>query len=720
MDAPLKYKAITVDRPASIDDLRSRLPIIMEEYSIMEKILENQVVLVCGETGSGKTTQLPQFLYEYGFTHGATKMIGISEPRRAAASSMSEVVAEQLNLPTNRVSFQTRYEGNVTDKTVIKFMTDGILLKEIQAEFLLSKYSVIIVDEAHERSVYSDILLGLLTRIVERRNSDNLNPMRLIIMSATMEYEGFTRNRMLFRRCPPVVHIGARQYPVQKIYSSKRRKRYKEEREGIRSKKKWKQVNDVVSNLINESYPNLLDEDDALQKVLQDTETNRSSRPLYLVPLYAALPANEQRKARQPPPLGSRLCVISTNVAEVSLTIPGISHVSVRGLEMKQPSRFTFLFSNEQCSTLIDTGKEKVRTYNRDTGASRFVIRWISKASASQRTGRAGRVCDGYCHRLYSTAVFTNDFADYSEPEILRRPLEDVILQMRRIGVDVDVGLFPYPTPPKCEDISIAERLLVDLGALERIEESNRHSCLQLTSLGMLMADFPINPRYAKILLVASKLQVFPYASVLVSALNSYEYFVDANRTKEDPRDLRNKLMKQKALTKHHRMLGDLFAYLLFQVNAEMISRSRREQFCDQMGISPSAAHDAKRIRSQIFKIARKQDLGVDEFHIAKLGVLDGKRAESLRKAVACGMVDKLARKNPEAVEFKGKKVKHTYLSANCDPLIIHPKSTLSLIRPEYVCYQELLEINERTYMVGVCGIDVEWIPEWLLRRLFR
>ncbi|CAB0016610.1 unnamed protein product, partial [Nesidiocoris tenuis] len=286
-DKPAKYTwrkpatYVTVDRLKEIQESRLKLPILAEEQAIMETINDNQIVIIAGETGSGKTTQVPQFLYEAGYTKNG-KIIGVTEPRRVAAISMSKRVGEELNLSSDKVSYLIRFEGNATPETEIKFMTDGVLLKEIQGDFLLSKYSVIILDEAHERSVYTDILMGLLSRIVPLRHKRS-DPLKLIVMSATLRVEDFVENKHLFKTPPPVIKVFA------------------------------------------------------------------------------------------PPPEGTRLCIIATNVAETSLTIPGVKYV-------------------------VDSGKVKTKLYDKLTGVSAFDVTWTSKAAANQRAGRAGRTGPGHCY----------------------------------------------------------------------------------------------------------------------------------------------------------------------------------------------------------------------------------------------------------------------------------------------------------------------------------
>ncbi|KAG7236793.1 hypothetical protein INR49_000256 [Caranx melampygus] len=447
---------IPVDRLPDIQEARLKLPVLAEEQVVMEAVRENPCVVICGETGSGKTTQVPQFLYEAGYASG-TGIIGITEPRRVAAVSMSHRVAKEMNLSTRVVSYQIRYEGNVTDETKIKFMTDGVLLKEIQKDFLLQRYSVIIIDEAHERSVYTDILIGLLSRIVPLRNKKGL-PMKLLVMSATLRVEDFTDNQKLFRTPPPVIKVDARQFPVT-IHFNKRtpiedytgeafHKTCKihrmlppgegEEADNSEAMRKFKKVKHkkTVSlpriDLDNYSALPVDEGDEDREAGIGDKEDEGSdldigddpsnedekadpSIPLYVLPLYSLLAPEQQAKVFRPPPPGTRLCVVATNVAETSLTIPAIKYV-------------------------VDCGRVKKRFYDRVTGVSSFKVTWTSQASANQRAGRAGRTEPGHCYRLYSSAVF-GDFSLFSEAEITRRPVEDLVLQMKDLNIDKGKGV---------------------------------------------------------------------------------------------------------------------------------------------------------------------------------------------------------------------------------------------------------------------------------------
>jgi ATP-dependent RNA helicase DHX37/DHR1 len=418
---------IPVHRNPAVQAARLELPILGEEQVVMETINENPVTVLCGETGSGKTTQVPQFLYEAGYTrkYGGS-MIGITQPRRVAAVSMSKRVAEEMNLSTRRVSYQIRYEGNVSDETEIKFMTDGVLLKEIESDFLLSKYSVIMIDEAHERSVFTDILIGLLSRIVPLREKNGC-PLKMIISSATLRVEDFTDNRSLFSTVPPVVKVDSRQFPVT-VHFNKRTpvdyiteayrkvcKIHRQLKDGsiLVFVTGQKEVHDLCRKLRNtfvssasnegecketedaekvEQLPKKIrrkkeqtidldrysvipcdngddgngdgdvyhmDEeedsddgifdgnyDDANDESYEGVEKDREL-PLLVLPLYSMLSSERQALVFEPPPEGVRLCVVATNVAETSLTIPNMKYV-------------------------VDTGKVKSRYYDGVTGISTF------------------------------------------------------------------------------------------------------------------------------------------------------------------------------------------------------------------------------------------------------------------------------------------------------------------------------------------------------------
>lgn len=602
---------IPVNRSQEVIEGRLRLPVVQDEERVVKTILENEVTVICGETGSGKTTQVAQMLFERGFGSPGSDnpgMVGITQPRRVAAVSTARRVAEELNLGANRVSHQIRYDGTVSPQTSLKFMTDGVLLREVAADLLLSKYSVIIVDEAHERSVNTDVLIGMVSRVVRLRanrwmeGKEGAKPLRLVIMSATLRVADFVENPTLFNKPPPLLNIEARQHPVtvhfnrktthdyvteavkkatkihtrlppggilifmtgeQEIKTVCKRleaefgRRSVERRQQRRSNqhKQWLkreeksrgdeesesskpmiqvrpdrediEAEDITlgasvddsstsKDLDTGSQANDIDDADALDTEDEESEEEEEDRtgdetdaavpnleagPMHILPLYSLLPAEKQLEVFKPPPEDARLVVVATNVAETSLTIPNVRYV-------------------------IDCGRAKERKYDTASGISSFKVDWISKASASQRAGRAGRTGPGHCYRLFSSNVFEEYFDEFAEAEIRRTPVEGLVLQMKSMNID-NVVHFPFPTAPDRDDIAKAERILTRLGALSlEVDQKTRRSVARITELGKTMALFPLNPRYAKMLVQGQQHGCLPYIIALVAALSVGELFV--------------------------------------------------------------------------------------------------------------------------------------------------------------------------------------------------
>ncbi|NXD07295.1 DHX37 helicase, partial [Nothocercus nigrocapillus] len=763
---------IPVDRASEIQEARLKLPILAEEQSIMEAINENPVVVICGETGSGKTTQVPQFLYEAGYTSSGG-VIGITEPRRVAAVSMSQRVAKEMNLSHRVVSYQIRYEGNVSDETQIKFMTDGVLLKEIQKDFLLSKYRVVIIDEAHERSMYTDILIGLLSRIVPLREKKGL-PLKLIIMSATLRVEDFTENKRLFSVVPPVIQVDARQYPVTvhfnkktplddysgecfrkvckihrmlpsggilvfltgqaEVHSLCRRLRKafpfkknntaghddKEESvEEIRKLKKSRRKKKAMAlpkiDLDNYSVIPVdegdedrdaeTDEDMAgsdLDLDLGDADSGEdeksdSSLPLYVLPLYSLLAPDKQAKVFRPPPPGTRLCVVATNVAETSLTIPGIKYV-------------------------VDCGKVKKRFYDKITGVSSFRVTWTSQASANQRAGRAGRTEPGHCYRLYSSAVFM-DFEQFSAPEITKRPVEDLILQMKALNIEKVIN-FPFPTPPPAEALAAAEELLIALGALKeppmtgslKEQQTAKLSC-PISPLGRVMATFPVAPRYAKMLALSRQHDCLPYTITIVSAMTVRELFEEYDRpavSEEETAKLKGKkarlLQMQKIWAGQGQLqkLGDLMVMLGAVGACEYAGCTPK--FCEDNGLRYKAMLEIRRLRGQLTTAVNSICSDAVLYIDPKMKPPTEAQATYLRQIVLAGLGDHIARR-VQAEELLDDKWKNAYKTALLDdPVFIHPSSILFKQLPEFVVYQEIVETT-KLYMKGVSAVEPEWIP---------
>ncbi|KAK4155490.1 P-loop containing nucleoside triphosphate hydrolase protein [Chaetomidium leptoderma] len=755
-----KAYAVGVTRDPDIQEARYKLPVVAEEQKIMEAIHSNDVVVICGATGSGKTTQLPQFLLEagYGSPNGPTPgMIGVTQPRRVAAVSMSKRVAQELGDHSHVVAYQIRFEGNVDPKTAVKFMTDGVLLREVAQDFALRKYSAIIIDEAHERSVNTDILIAILSRVVKLRaelakEDASIKPLKIVIMSATLRVEEFAQNARLFKTPPRVIEVEGRQHEVtvhfarktchdyiedafQKISRGHRKlppggmlvfltgqgeisqlsKRLKGAFGGMSSADGPKvrisgseapiEVEDIDFGEADDR--NAYDEDDEMEFgsddeedekefELEDEESGTGPRKLHILPLYSLLPTKEQMRVFDPPPEGSRLVILATNVAETSLTIPGIRYV-------------------------FDCGRSKERKYDPVSGVQSFEVSWISKASAKQRAGRAGRTGPGHCWRLYSSAVYERDFPEFSAPELLRMPIEGVVLQLKSMNLQHVVN-FPFPTPPDRKSIVKAEKLLTYLSA---ISPSG-----QVTPVGTSMSLFPLAPRFARILLVGHLHDCLPYTIAMIAGLSAGEIFVPENqaipaaaeqteefRTNEEviAEDKRARIRKAfNAAHKNFCSLDDKSdAMKILQVVGEF-AHDPTEQWCESHFVRFKTLKEITQLQSQLANLVKTNMAGFANLKIPEqLARPSTQQIQALKQMVAAGFIDQVAIRadkapNPPEMYRKPRRaIDVPYLPLlpldgdnqnSTDPadklVYIHPASPLAHLSvgecPEYVVYGHL------------------------------
>eukprot|EP01129_Flabellula_baltica_P012811 TRINITY_DN5840_c0_g1_i1.p1 TRINITY_DN5840_c0_g1~~TRINITY_DN5840_c0_g1_i1.p1 ORF type:complete len:1194 (+),score=336.49 TRINITY_DN5840_c0_g1_i1:26-3607(+) len=753
-----KYYRV-INRTPEITEQRMSLPIIMEEHNIMEKISENDIVIICGQTGSGKTTQVPQFLYEagYGAEDGPYPgLIGCTQPRRVAAVSMSNRVAVEMNVVDQGVvSHQIRYESTVSKETQIKFMTDGILLREIQSDFLLRKYSAILIDEAHERSLNTDILLGLLSRIVPLRRKiyeENKNvpdeekiikcPLKLVIMSATLRVEDFTKNERMFPVPPPLISVDSRQYPVTVKWNKQTpdtkqfvkaaftkvckihtqlppggilvfltgreeidrlcRKLKAKFEGGIEHAKKAAPVEKKIS-LDKFSENSEMEVDNEKEKKDEEKtateETNEyeashghSQVKMKVLPLYSMLDPDEQMKIFEDVPEDTRLVVVATNIAETSITINNITYV-------------------------VDSGRVKNKHYEQNSGMEYFSVDFISKASADQRAGRAGRVGPGYCFRLFSSAVFSDHFSDYSEPEILRTPIESVVLQMKKMGID-NIISFPFPTPPSIESIERAEQSLFYLGALHKKNER-----LAITTLGKALVNYPISPRYGKMLLLGEQGGCLEYTIAIVAALTVGDPFLRFNFNFRDEKGNVDKAeelaQKEKALKMKKRREqwinpnSDLITWMNAIGAYEYDGRT--DQFCKDHYLHVKTLSEIHALREQLTGLI-SAIVGDLEFN-SLLEVPTREQKILMRQIIAAGFVDQVARRVPEIDPVTGKvrpnRYKYITVLSNSE-CYIHNNSVLYESSPQYIVYQKALGSTdgERTYLIGNTAMMSKWLTE--------
>ncbi|XP_065000042.1 ATP-dependent RNA helicase DEAH13 [Musa acuminata AAA Group] len=874
---------VHISRPREVEEHRKDLPIIMMEQEIMEAINEHFIVILCGETGCGKTTQVPQFLYEAGFGSSLRSdrkgIIGVTQPRRVAVLATAKRVSFELGLGLGKeVGFQVRHDKLIGKTCSIKFMTDGILLREVQSDFLLKRYSVIILDEAHERSLNTDILIGMLSRIIKLRQKlyaeqqekilagETISPenmvtqLRLVLMSATLQVEDFNSNRKLFDQNLPVLEIPVRQFPVT-IHFSKRTcqdylgqaykkvmaihkrlppggilvfvtgqreveflcRKLRKASQQLTKRCSIKQPdNELTAGLeanmkeINEAFEMENDlpdqqtdrfssyEDDNHSDVFSvssgsgtesdlDSESENedtvkleapektgllldflrdvgslsslkasfdalsgnssepnchvepsfpvasdlenhsessslSAGPLYVLPLYAMLPASSQLRVFEEVPEGERLVVVATNVAETSLTIPGIKYV-------------------------VDTGKEKIKDYNHSNGMATYEVSWISKASAAQRAGRAGRTAPGHCYRLYSSGAFSKDeiFPKFSCPEVSKIPVDGVVLLMKSMGID-KVSNFPFPTPPNSEALLEAEHCL---RALEALDLQGR-----LTPMGRAMAQYPMSPRHSRMLLTVIKIMrnqkgyaranlVLGNAVAAAAALSFPNPFIiqfEGNQRTNNDMDLgetldtkkdkeekqRQKKLKAMAREAHARFcnpssdaLTIAYALWLFELEANPVI------FCRDNSLHLKTMEEMSKLRKQLLQLVFHQSKFSEEFswnhgtpgdvelswrtHSEKQPLLMTEE-ELIGQSICAGWADRVAKRIrtvKKSLESDTKVRSVRYQSSVMEDMVyLHRRSSVSQAAPEFLVYTELLQMK-RPYIYGVTTIKSDWLVKY-------
>ena len=582
--------ALSIPRSETIQAARMELPVVQEEQKIMEAIHHHPVVIVCGATGSGKTTQVPQMLYEAGYgsfigTHpglGSTPpppsaspsrgIIGVTQPRRVAAVSVAARVAEELGPQySDRVAHQVRYDSNVGKATAIKFMTDGILLREISVDFVLSRYSAIVIDEAHERSVNTDILIGMLSRIVRLRASLALEQpgefyeLKLVIMSATLRVSDFAENKRLFSEAPPIVKAEGRQYPVVEHFARKTRREFVEEMVGkvARGHRKLpgggvlvfltsqadilavaKGLKEKLEGGGGAGYGRLagggddyeeederevrgkneyMEDEDEGDEESEDEDgitgldgTDERDREFQVDNDDDNTPAatTTSKPALKPLILPLYAALPTTQQLRVFDPVPPTHRLIVLATNVAETS-----LTIPSIRYVFDCGRAKEKKYDPATGVQTFETSWISRASAAQRAGRAGRTGPGHVYRLYSSAVYERYFAEFAVPEILRTPLEGTVLMLKGMEV-VNVGGFPFPTRPGEGEVERAEGLLRNLGLIEEGAGGG------VTGMGREVGVFPVSPRFGKMLLLAVRNGVVGHAVALVAGLAVGELLV--------------------------------------------------------------------------------------------------------------------------------------------------------------------------------------------------
>ncbi|HAT8484659.1 TPA: ATP-dependent RNA helicase HrpA [Vibrio vulnificus] len=615
------------------------LPVSQKKDDIADAIAHHQVVIVAGETGSGKTTQLPKICAELG--RGKFGLIGHTQPRRLAARSVANRIAEEMETQLGDfVGYKVRFNDQISENTQIKLMTDGILLAEIQHDRFLNQYDTIIIDEAHERSLNIDFILGYLKELLPRRPD-----LKVIITSATIDPERFSNH---FGGAP-IIEVSGRTYPVETRYRplGGETEDDRDQLEGIF---------DAVDELCDEGLGDILifmngereirDTADALAKrKLKDTE---------ILPLYARLSAGEQNKIFQPH-TGRRI-VLATNVAETSLTVPGIKYV-------------------------IDPGTARISRYSYRTKVQRLPIEPVSQASANQRKGRCGRVQEGICIRLYSEDDF-NSRPEFTDPEILRTNLASVILQMTALGLG-DIEAFPFVEAPDKRNILDGVRLLEELGA---INSNAKDPKKRLTAVGKQLARLPIDPRLARMVLEAPRFSCLKEVMIIAAALSI-----------QDPRE-RPSDKQQSADDKHRRFYHEDSDFLTFvnvwnhiQKQQKALSGNQFRRQCKDDYLNYLRVREWQDVYFQIHQSMREMEFKLN----SEPGSYD-----AVHSAILTGLLSHIGMKDQEKNEYHGARNARFH---------IFPGSGLFKKQPKWVMSAELVETSKLWGRI-IAKIQPEWI----------
>jgi ATP-dependent helicase HrpA len=638
-------------RRSSVPAIRypEELPVVQRRDEIAEAVRDHQVVIVAGETGSGKTTQLPKLCLELG--RGVRGTIGHTQPRRIAARTVSQRVADELETPLGGVvGFKVRFNDTASDDTLVKVMTDGILLTEMQRDRMLRQYDTLIIDEAHERSLNVDFILGYLAQLLPRRPD-----LKVIITSATIDPERFSRH---FGNAP-VVEVSGRTYPVEVRY---RPLDADDDRDEIQA------IGDAVDELCAEGPGDILVFLSGEREIRDTADALRRLDPMHteILPLYARLSAAEQQRVFQPH-TGRRI-VLATNVAETSLTVPGIRYV-------------------------VDPGNARISRYSHRTKVQRLPIEPISRASANQRKGRCGRTSDGICIRLYSEDDFLAR-PEFTDPEILRTNLASVILQMATLGLG-DVASFPFIDPPDRRNVSDGVQLLEELGAFD---PSAKDPDRRLTPLGRKLAELPVDPRLGRMVLEAEANGCVREVMVIAAALSI-----------QDPRE-RPIGKLQAAAEKHSRFVdkdSDFLGYLnlwrhLMQAQDDLSSGQFRK-LCKTEFLNYLRVREWQDVYSQLRQVARS-------FGISSGG--GPAEPDQIHRSLLAGLLSHIGLKDPE---------RHEYQGARNARFAISPGSALFKKSPRWVMAAELVETT-RLWARVTARVEPEWVEplaEHLVKRSY-
>ncbi len=620
-------------------DYPEALPVSERRDDIAAAIRDSQVVVIAGETGSGKTTQIPKICLELG--RGVRGLIGHTQPRRLAARSVAERIADELDVPLgSTVGYTVRFHDQVGDDTLVKLMTDGVLLAEIARDRDLMAYDTIIVDEAHERSLNIDFLLGYLKQLLARRPE-----LKLVITSATIDPQRFADH---FGGAP-VLEVSGRSFPVEVRY----RPIVDEDVDQVQA------VVNAVDELSGEGPGDVLVFLSGEREIRDTADALKGSVPegTEVVPLFARLSAAEQHRVFAPHgPSPGRRIVLATNVAETSLTVPGIRYV-------------------------VDAGTARISRYSQRTKVQRLPIEPVSQASATQRAGRCGRVAPGICIRLYEEEDLLAR-PEFTDPEILRTNLASVILQMTALGLG-DLAAFPFVEPPDRRNVKDGVDLLVELGALDPSQEDPRR---RLTKLGRTLSQLPVDPRLARMVVEADRNGCVRDVLVIAAALSI-----------QDPRE-RPQDRQQAAAEMHNRFVdehSDFLAYLnlwrYLQEQQKALSSSAFRRLCKKEFLNYLRVREWQDLHSQLRRALSSLDLRLEH---------NPTSTDAVHQSLLAGLLSHVGLRDVE---------KREYVGARSARFALVPSSSLAKKAPQWVMAAELVETNRMWGRVAA-RVDPSWV----------
>uniref|UniRef100_A0A1D1XQH4 RNA helicase n=1 Tax=Anthurium amnicola TaxID=1678845 RepID=A0A1D1XQH4_9ARAE len=643
---------------ASLERQRQRLPVYKYRTAILYLVENHATTIIVGETGSGKTTQIPQYLKEAGWAEGG-RLIGCTQPRRLAVQSVASRVAEEMGVKLGEeVGYTIRFEDiTIPGVTMIKFLTDGVLLREMMDDPILTKYSVIMVDEAHERSLSTDMLLGLLKKVQRRRPE-----LRLIISSATIEAKSmsafFSSSKKhqvqapddhIRQVMPAILSVEGKGFPVDIHYSEEPVSNYLQAAVStvilIHSKEP---TGDILVFLTGQDDINA-----AVQLLTEDILVHeKQSSGLLILPLYSGLPRAEQDLVFSPTPKGKRKVIIATNIAETSLTLEGVVYV-------------------------VDSGFSKQRFYNPISDIENLVVAPISKASARQRAGRAGRVRPGKCFRLYTEEYFVKEMPAEGIPEMQRSNLVSLVIQLKALGIDNILG-FDWISPPSPEAMIRALEVLYSLGILD--------DDAKLTSpTGFQVAEIPLDPMVSKMILSANVYGCSEEITTIAAVLSLQSIWVSSRGSQRELDEAK----QQFAVAE-----GDHVTYL--NVYKGFLASGKSPQWCHRNLINYQAMKKVVEIREQLSKLLKRLGIALKSCE---------RETQAIRKAIVAGFFAHACR-----LEMFGQDGMYRSLRGSQE-VFIHPSSVLYRVNPKWVIYHSIVS-TDKQYMRNVLAIDPSWLME--------